>query len=281
MNGPSRLSAGKSSRPNPGPSMQAYVISGLPIIKEGDDIAALVKSLFNFQDGDVLCLASTIVAKAEGRFRELSSYQPTERAQQIAGQVGKDPRFVQAVLEESVDVLLERPFLLVATRCGHIGVNAGIDQSNVGEGRILLLPEEPCGSAERLRARLAEGRAESEGEDDGEKGNPPAEGADCAVIITDTCGRPFRSGVAAVAIGWAGIAPLFDWRGERDLHGKALEITLEGIADEIASAANLLMGEAGDGTPAVVLRGLNYPRSGEGSAFMPEDKDVIRPRLKR
>ena len=241
-------------------SMEGYVIHGLPIIKEGDDIASLVKSLFDFQDGDVLCLASTIVAKSEGRFRELESYHPTDRAIEIAQNVGKDPRFVQAVLDESVEVLLERPFLLVVTRFGHVGVNAGIDQSNVGDARILLLPEDPSTSAKRLRAEL---------------------GKDCAVIITDTCGRPFRSGVAGVAIGWAGIAALRDWRGEQDLHGKALEITLEAIVDEIAAMANLLMGEAGDGTPAVVFRGLKYSRSGGDSVFMAEDKDVIRPHLRR
>jgi len=240
--------------------MQGYVIRGLPIIKEGDDIASFVKSLFNFQYGDVLCLASTIVAKSEGRFRELESYHPTDRATEIARNVGKDPRFVQAVLDESVEVLLERPFLLVVTCFGHVGVNAGIDQSNVGDSRILLLPEDPSASAKRLRAEL---------------------GKDCAVIITDTCGRPFRSGVAGVAIGWAGIAALRDWRGEQDLHGKALEITLEAIVDEIAAMANLLMGEAGDGTPAVVFRGLKYPRSGGDSVFMAEDKDVIRPHLRR
>ena len=178
----------------------------------------------------------------------------------IARNVGKDPRFVQAVLDESVEVLLDQPFLLVVTRFGHVGVNAGIDQSNVGDARILLLPEDPSGSAKRLRAEL---------------------GKDCAVIITDTCGRPFRSGVAGVAIGWAGIAALRDWRGEQDLHGKALEITLEAIVDEIAAMANLLMGEAGDGTPAVVFRGLKYPRSGGDSVFMAEDKDVIRPHLRR
>jgi coenzyme F420-0:L-glutamate ligase/coenzyme F420-1:gamma-L-glutamate ligase len=240
--------------------MQGYVIRGLPIIKEGDNIALLVESLFDFQDGDVLCLASTIVAKSEGRFRELESYHPTDKAMEIARKVGKDPRFVQAVLDESVEVLLDQPFLLVATRFGHVGVNAGIDQSNVGDARILLLPENPSRSAETTRSKL---------------------GKDCAVIITDTCGRPFRSGVAGVAIGWAGIAALRDWRGEQDLHGKALEITLEAIVDEIAAMANLLMGEAGDGTPAIVFRGLNYPRSGDGSVFMAEDKDVIRPRLKR
>ncbi len=169
--------------------------------------------------------------------------------QTIARGIGKDPRFVQAVLDESVEVLLDRPFLLVVTRFGHTGVNAGIDQSNVGDERILLLPENPSKSAERLRASL---------------------GKDCAVIITDTCGRPFRTGVAGVAVGWSGIAALRDWRGECDMHGKVLEITLEAIVDEIAAAANLLMGEAGDGTPAVVFRGLKYPRSG-GDVFMAEE----------
>jgi len=238
--------------------MQGYLIRGLPVIKEGDDVASLIQSLFEFQDGDVLCLASTIVAKSEGRFRDLESYEPSGRATEIARNIGKDPRFVQAVLDESVEVLLDRPFLLVVTRFGHIGVNAGIDQSNVGDERILLLPENPCRSAERLRASL---------------------GKDCAVIITDTCGRPFRTGVAGVAVGWAGIAALRDWRGECDMYGKVLEITLEAIVDEIAAAANLLMGEAGDGTPAVVFRGLKYPVSG-GNVFMAEEMDVIRPRLK-
>lgn len=238
--------------------MQGYLIRGLPIIKEGDDIASLIQSLFEFQAGDVLCLASTVVAKSEGRIRDLENYHPGARAAEIAEAIGKDPRFVQAVLDESSEVLLDRPFLLVVTRFGHIGVNAGIDQSNVGDGRILLLPENPCRSAERLRASL---------------------GKDCAVIITDTCGRPFRTGVAGIAVGWAGIAALRDWRGERDMHGKVLEITLEAIVDEIAAAANLLMGEAGDGTPAIVFRGLKYPRTG-GNVFMAEEKDVIRPRLK-
>lgn len=239
-------------------SLQGYLIQGLPVIKEGDDIATLVQSLFELQDGDVLCLASTIVAKSEGRFRDLGSYAPGPRAMKIAEEIRKDPRFVQAVLDESAEVLLEKPFLLVATRFGHIGVNAGIDQSNVGDDRILLLPEDPSASAAKIRRRL---------------------GKDCAVIITDTCGRPFRNGVAGVAVGWAGIAALRDWRGECDMHGKVLEITLEAIVDEIASAANLLMGEAGAGTPAVVFRGLVYPRSGD-SVFMPVDKDVIRPHLK-
>ena len=242
----------------PAASLKGYLIRSLPVIKEGDDIPALVQSLFEFQDGDVLCLASTIVAKSEGRVRDLKDYRPDSHAVEVARELGKDPRFVQAVFDESAEVLLERPFLLVVTHFGHIGVNAGIDQSNVGDEKMLLLPKDPCASAERLRLAL---------------------GKDCAVVITDTCGRPFRSGVAGVAVGWSGIAALRDWRGKLDIHGRALNITQEAIADEIAAAANLLMGEAGDATPAVVFRGLEYPRSG-GDLFRAKDEDIIRPLLK-
>lgn len=218
----------------------------------------MIRERFAVQDGDVVCIASTVVSKAEGRARRLEDYSPSPRAEEIAGRLEKDPRFVQAVLEEAEEVLLDHPFLLVATRFGHIGVNAGIDRSNVGEGRILLLPVDPGASAEEIRRRL---------------------GRDCAVIVTDTCGRPFRCGVAGVAIGWAGIAALRDWRGERDLEGRELEITLEAIADEVAGMANLLMGEAGDGTPAAVLRGLALPKAG-GRLFRPRELDVIRARLR-
>jgi coenzyme F420-0:L-glutamate ligase/coenzyme F420-1:gamma-L-glutamate ligase len=241
-----------------GSQVQCYLVRGMPVIKEGDDLASLIDSLFELSDGDVICIASTIVAKSEGRFRNLEDYRPSPRAAQIAAAIGKDSRFVQAVLDESKEVLLEKPFILSVTKFGHIGVNAGIDQSNVGRGRILLLPQDPQASAQRIRSKLCK---------------------DCAVIITDTCGRPFRCGVTGLAIGWSGIAALRDWRGERDIHGKQLEITLEAIADEIAGMANLLMGEAGDGTPVAVFRGLQCPCTSE-SVFMPEDKDVIRSRLK-
>jgi len=238
--------------------VSCYLVAGMPVINEGDDLAALIDSLFELQDGDVICVASTIVAKSEGMFRNLEDYQPSQKAAHIAEAIGKDPRFVQAVFDESEEVLLEKPFILSVTKFGHIGVNAGIDQSNVGGGKILLLPKDPQASAKRIRSKLSK---------------------DCAVIITDTCGRPFRCGVTGVAIGWSGIAALRDWRGERDIHGKRLEITQEATIDEIAGMANLLMGEAGDGTPVAVIRGLKYSRSG-GQLFMPEDIDVIRSRLK-
>ncbi len=241
-----------------GNPVTCYLVAGMPVIYEGDDLASLIDSLFELQDGDVICIASTIVAKAGGRTRFLDDYSPSPSAECIAAAIGKDPRFVQAVLDESEEILLEKPFILSVTRFGHIGVNAGIDQSNVGKGKILLLPENPAASAHKIRAKLSK---------------------DCAVIITDTCGRPFRCGVTGVAIGWSGIAALRDWRGEQDIHGRKLEITLEAIADEIAGMANLLMGEAGDGTPVAVIRGLQYARTGPG-IFMPENKDIIRFRLK-
>jgi len=239
------------------PQIQGFLVRGLPVIGEGDDLASLIESLFELQDGDVLCIASTVVAKSERRFRELKDYEPSDRAKEIAKSLGKDPSFVQAVLDESEQVLIDNPFLLVATKFGHIGINAGIDQSNVGEDRILLLPVNPKASADRIRKELSK---------------------NCAVIITDTCGRPFRCGVAGVAVGWSGIGALRDWRGERDIHGKALEITLEAVVDEIAGMANMLMGEAGDGTPAAVFRGLEYSKSG-GELFMPEYQDMIRRHL--
>ncbi|MDF0590951.1 coenzyme F420-0:L-glutamate ligase [Candidatus Methanocrinis natronophilus] len=234
-----------------------HLVRGLPSIREGDDLASMIRERLPIRDGDVVCIASTVLSKAEGRSRILEDYAPSAMAASIAEGIGKDPRFVEAVLEESREVLIDSPFLLVATNFGHVGVNAGIDRSNVGEGKILLLPEDPMASADRIRTGLDR---------------------DAAVIVTDTCGRAFRCGVTGVAIGWSGIGALRDWRGERDLEGRVLEITLEAIVDEIAGMANFLMGEGGDGTPVVVVRGLEYPRSG-GRIFRPRELDVIRDRL--
>lgn len=241
-----------------GRSVEIFLIQGMPKIKEGDDLASIIESNFSLESGDVVCIASTIVSKSEGRIRSLEAFCPTQRAFEIAKALGKDPRFVQAVLDESKELLLQSPFILSATRFGHIGVNAGIDQSNVGEGSVLLLPVNPSASASLIRSRFIQ---------------------DCAVIITDTCGRPFRCGVAGIALGCSGIAPLKDWRGSRDIYGRALEITQEAIADEVAAMANFLMGEAGDGTPVAVFRGLEYPSAG-GTLFRPASLDVIRRNLK-
>ncbi|MFB3764350.1 MAG: coenzyme F420-0:L-glutamate ligase [Methanotrichaceae archaeon] len=249
----------QSGQRNVSASVQGFLVKGLPVIRKGDDIASLIESLFELQDGDILCIASTVVAKSEGRFRRLEDYNPSPRARELAQISGKDPRFVQAILDESEDIILDRPFLLMKTKFGHTCINAGIDWSNVGEGRMLLLPENPTASAESIRNRLSR---------------------DCAVIITDTSSRPFRCGVTGIAIGWSGIGAWRDWRGIADMHGKVLEITLESIVDEIAGMANLLIGEAGDGTPVAVIRGLKYPKTG-GELFMQEDQDIIRRHLKR
>ena len=237
--------------------ISGQVVKGMPLVKEGDDLASMIVERFALQDNDLVCIASTIVSKSEGRAKGLARYRPGSVALRLAKQQGRDPRFVQAVLEESREILIEIPFLLTVTKFGHVGVNAGIDNSNAGPGQILLLPEDPMASAENIRASLAE---------------------DCAVIVTDTCGRPFRCGVAGVAIGWAGIGAVRDWRGEFDLEGRALEITQEAIVDEIAAMANFLMGEGDGGTPVVIFRGLDYPKEG-GRLFRPREMDVIRARL--
>lgn len=239
--------------------ISGILVRGIPLVEAGDDIAALIRSRLDIHDGDVVCIASTIVAKSEGRARGLDSYTPGRKAEEIGRRLGKDPRFIQAVIEESAEIILDDPFLLVVTSFGHVCINAGIDQSNVSGGRLLLLPKNPSASAEQIRHGLER---------------------DCAVIITDTCGRPFRCGVAGVAVGWSGIAALRDWRGVEDLNGRHLEITLEAIADEIAGMANLMMGEAGGGTPVAVFRGLGYPRRG-GTLFRPESEDVIRRQITR
>ncbi|OPY47575.1 MAG: Coenzyme F420:L-glutamate ligase [Methanosaeta sp. PtaU1.Bin028] len=240
-------------------SLRGFLVRGLPSICEGDQLATMIEERADLQDGDVLCIASTVVAKAEGRQRSLKSYEPSGLAMKLAGPLNKDPRFVQAVLEESKEVLLTHPFLLVVTNFGHTCVNAGIDRSNVpGDEQMLLLPRDPSASARQIRNVLSR---------------------DCAVIVTDTCGRPFRCGVAGAALGCAGIAPIRDWRGQEDLQGRTLEITLEAVADELAGIANLLMGEADGGTPVAILRGLSYPREG-GDLFWPDEKDMIRRHLR-
>ncbi len=244
--------------------IRVYRIKGIPQIKEGDDLAEIITSLFNFEDRDVLCIASTIVSKSEGRKRSLNSYKPSKDALRISKKVKKDPRLVQAVIEESEEILIE-DILLVKAKFGNICVNAGVDTSNVENEFILLPPENPDKSAERLRERIKE-----------------ICGKDVAVIITDTNGRCFRRGVVGFAIGCSGLKVMRDWRGEKDIYGKKLSLTIECIADEISAFANLLMGEGKDGIPAVVFRGLMIEGDGKASEIYREEKeDVIRKLIKK
>jgi coenzyme F420-0:L-glutamate ligase/coenzyme F420-1:gamma-L-glutamate ligase len=243
--------------------MQLFAVPDLPEVRPGDDVGALVDERVTLRADDVLCVASTVVSKAEGRTVDLADVRAGERAREVAARLEratgeeKDPRFAQVVLEESEDLLLEAPFLLTETHFGHITVNAGVDRSNVPDADLLLLPEDPAASAERLHERL---------------GVP--------VVVTDTCGRPFRHGQRGVAIGWAGMPASRDWRGETDRDGRELDVTVEAVVDELAAAANLLSGEGGGGTPAVVVREFDFGDHGGSDALFREyESDLVRQAL--
>ncbi len=244
--------------------MEVFAVEGLPEVRPGDDLAAMIAERVDLRSDDVVCVASTVVSKAEGRAADLAEFPPGERAEAIAERIGavagerKDPRFAQAVLEESEELLLGAPFLLAATRFGHVTVNAGIDRSNVPDADLLLLPEDPTASAERIRAGL-----------DGP-----------AVIVTDTSGRPFRTGQRGVAIGNAGIPAARDWRGEPDRDGRELGVTVQAVVDELAAAANLVTGEGAGGRPVAVVRGFDFGDHGTDDAlFRDREGDLVRQAL--
>ena len=241
---------------------EAFVVKGIPTIEKGDDLGKTISELAQLEDGDIIVVASTVVAKSEGRVLRLDDVEPGDDAKRIAHLNGEDPRFVQAVLDESEDILIESPFLLVQTSIGHICVNAGMDRSNIQEGFVLSLPEDPDRSAKKIR---------------------DATGKHVAVIISDTCGRPFRTGQTGIAIGCAGIAATKDWRGEKDLFDRELKVTTEAIIDELAGFANLLMGEASGRTPVVTLRGVQWQEGWGGirSIYRPEAEDLIKKALKK
>lgn len=246
--------------------MHAFAVPDLPEVRPGDSLADLVAERADLADGDVVCVASTVVSKAEGRAASLSAFPPGPRAREVASRLSdvtgdeKDPRFAQAVLEESVDVLMEAPFLLTETRFGHVCVNAGIDRSNTGDADLLLLPEKPTESAERIREGLD---------------------ADVAVVVTDTCGRPFRYGQRGVALGWAGMPASRDWRGETDRDGHELAVTVESVVDELAATANLVSGEGDAGTPVVVVREFAFgDHDGSDDLFREIEGDFVRQALR-
>jgi len=223
-------------------------------------LQALDRAGQTLRDGDVLAVAQKIVSKAEGRQVRLAAVTPSARAEEVAAVVGKDARLVELILRESTAVSRLAPgVLIVRHRLGFTSANAGIDRSNVQthsgeEEAVLLLPLDPDASAVALREAL---RA--------------ATGAAAGVVITDSHGRPFRLGTVGVAIGVAGLPALWNRRGEADLYGYRLQHTDVGLADEIAAAAGLLMGQAAEGLPAVLLRGLRLPPTG-GRAT-----DLVRP----
>jgi len=235
--------------------MELFAVPDVPEVRPGDDIGAMVDERVDLRPDDLVVIASTVVSKSEGRTADLDEFPAGPRAREIADRLEeltgetKDPRFAQAVLEESTDLLMEAPFLLTETRFGHVTVNAGIDRSNVRDSDLLLLPERPTESAHRIRDGLPDHQR---------------------VVVSDTCGRPFRHGQRGVAIGWAGTPASRDWRGEHDRHGRELEVTVESVVDELAAAANLLAGEGAGGTPAVVLRGFEFGDHGSSDELFRE-----------
>jgi coenzyme F420-0:L-glutamate ligase/coenzyme F420-1:gamma-L-glutamate ligase len=234
-------------------------VEGLPEIQEGDDLAALIAERAELQGGDVLVVAQKTVSKAEGRVVRLADVEPSEEARRLAGD--QDPRRVEVILRESKRIVRTRPPLVIAeTRHGFVCASAGVDSSNApGPETVVLLPEDPDASAARLRDRIRE-----------------LTGADVGVIVSDSFGRPWRQGTTDVSIGLAGVQPLLDLKGERDRVGYELHATVIAVADELAGAAELVLGKTA-GIPAAVIRGVEA--SGDGTArdlVMPAERDLFR-----
>jgi coenzyme F420-0:L-glutamate ligase/coenzyme F420-1:gamma-L-glutamate ligase len=242
--------------------IQVMGVRGLPLIREGDDLCALISELVPLNDGDIICIASSVYSKAKGYTRSLREIIPGEQACRIAGRTKEDPRFIQAVIDSSEEVLLEYPFVLSALPCGHVGVRAGVDQSNIEPESIILLPPDPMGAADALRA-----------------GFFATAGVETGVIVTDTCGRSFRRGQTGHAIGWSGMTAIRDFRGDEDLFGHVLKITEEAVVDEIAGFANFVMGESDNAVPAVVFRNCP-PWEGHDNLYFTPDEDIMRKLLK-
>ncbi len=235
-------------------------LHGIPLIQPGDDLPALLAAVLQPhqpQPDDVLVVTSKIVSKAEGRFVSLRAVRPSVQAEEIAARTGKDARLVQVILDESQQVMRAVPNVLITRhRLGFVSANAGVDHSNVGADPdlVLLLPRDPDASAQSIRTALHD-----------RLGIAPA------IVISDSHGRPHRLGTVGVAIGVAGMPGVEDWRGRPDLFGYRLQHTEIGLADMVASAATLMMGQAAEGVPAVLVRGLRFTAR-DGSAA-----EIIRP----
>lgn len=245
--------------------LKLHALPNIPAIKPGDNLPAII--LHSLEDaglhllpGDVLVISSKIVSKAENRFVRLSDIVPSEEADQLAQTTRKDPRIVELILRESVEISRIAPHVLIVRhRLGFTSANAGIDQSNVGnheQETVLLLPEDPDHSADNIGEQLEH-----------------LSGTRPAIVISDTHGRPFRLGNLNVAIGVSGLPHLIDQRGQVDLFGRRLQATITALADQIAAAAGLVSGEADEGQPVILMRGLVW----DTTAPYGIAKDIIRP----
>jgi coenzyme F420-0:L-glutamate ligase/coenzyme F420-1:gamma-L-glutamate ligase len=242
--------------------LELLAVEGLPEVRPGDDLAALIAARAKLQQRDVVVVAQKVVSKAEGRIVDLATVSAGHEAMRLAPQLiaRPDPRMVQVVLDESVRVLRSERVLITETRHGYVCANAGVDHSNTGgENLLTLLPLDPDASARRLRERLRE-----------------VAGVDAGVVVSDTFGRPWRLGIVNVALGVAGIRALIDLRGTPDDGGAPLHATVLAVADDIASSAGLVMQKTAR-TPAVIVRGLALDGDGSGRQLIrPAAEDLFR-----
>ncbi|MGB9714466.1 MAG: coenzyme F420-0:L-glutamate ligase [Candidatus Bathyarchaeales archaeon] len=248
--------------------IQIIGIRGLPIVRAGDNIAELIckateKQGTPVQNGDIIVVTHVIVSRAEGKVINLDEVEPSEFAKNIARHYGKDPAMIEVVLRESKNIKrMGDGKIITETKHGFICANSGVDKSNVpGERFVALLPNNPDISAQKIRDEIKR-----------------LTGCDVAVIISDTHGRPLREGEINVAIGVAGLKPVRDRRGEKDLFGYVLQVKQTAVADELASAAELVIGQADEGVPAAIIRGYKYQKSESAKAtelIRPEHEDLF------
>jgi len=247
-------------------NLEVFPLQGIPEVEEGADlpllvVSALRKSMVKLEDGDIVVLKQKLVSKAEGKVVRLDSVLPSKMAQQLAREEGKDPRLMELVLQEAVRVVRRgHGVVITETKHGFVCANSGVDQSNVGTGFASLLPTDSDRSARKIR-RALEAKTKKR----------------LAVIVTDTFGRPWRRGQTDVAIGCSGINPLLSFRGRKDRFGYSLRVTEPSVVDEVAGAAELVMGKL-EGVPAAVVRGVKYTRgeSGVRSLLMSKERDLFR-----
>ncbi len=250
-------------------TVQVIAVENLPLIKKGDNLGQLIvetakKQNTPIQEKDVIVVTHVAVSKAEGNIINLDQVTPSERAKEIAQKINKDPAMVEVILQETKDIVrIGQNSIITETKSGVICANAGVDRSNVsGDRNVVPLPKNPNASAQNIRQEIKR-----------------LTGANVAVIVSDTHGRPFRMGEINVTVGVAGIKPIRDRRGEKDLFGYVLRIKQTAIADELSSAAELVIGQANEGIPAAIIRGYKYQTAENASATeltRPKEKDLFR-----
>jgi coenzyme F420-0:L-glutamate ligase/coenzyme F420-1:gamma-L-glutamate ligase len=250
-------------------AVQVIAVENLPLIKKGDNLGQLIvetakKQNTPIQEKDVIVVTHVAVSKAEGNIINLDQVTPSERAKEIAQKINKDPAMVEVILQETKDIIrIGQNSIITETKSGVICANAGVDRSNVsGDRNVVPLPKNPNASAQNIRQEIKR-----------------LTGANVAVIVSDTHGRPFRMGEINVTVGVAGIKPIRDRRGEKDLFGYVLRIKQTAIADELSSAAELVIGQANEGIPAAIIRGYKYQTAENASATeltRPKEKDLFR-----